>query len=340
MTASSEAPTTQAQDESRRARPKRRHVNSTHVAPRGQRHTVARPIERTEPAPLPAAPTRRRLDRGREKKRESVPESMTQPRSDPLTAVLSGRMVSAVILFALLVVLFLFFQSDAFYVDHIEVGGMGYMSAEEIFALSETANTHLFWLDAAQIEASVLRSPNIAAADVSIGWPPHILQIEVEERQPALVWEQSGYRTWIDVQGRVMPQRSDIPGLLRIVADGEVDALSGETAIPQEVVDGALQLKALYPGIDVLVYNAIEGLGYQDGRGWRAWFGSGRDMPTKLAVYETLVADLLARGIQPEYIDVGNPDAPYYKYWWGREADQTAPPVESAPADTGAEVTQ
>jgi hypothetical protein len=35
-------------------------------------------------------------------------------------------------------------------------------------------------------------------------------------------------------------------------------------------------------------------------------------MNQKLAVYETLIDDLLARGIQPAYISVSNQEKPYY----------------------------
>jgi hypothetical protein len=54
-------------------------------------------------------------------------------------------------------------------------------------------------------------------------------------------------------------------------------------------------------------------LSYADGRGWRGYFGVGTDMPQKLAVYERLVEDLLAQGIQPRMISVESPRAPYYQ---------------------------
>ncbi len=251
---------------------------------------------------------------------------MTQQRGQ--SAVLSARMLSAVILFSLLVVLFLFFQSDAFYVHRIEVGGLNHLDAAEVFTLSGVANLHIFWVDAEEVRRAVLRSPSVADAEVRVGWPPHLVQIEVQERAPALVWEQAGVRTWIDVRGRVMPQRSDLQGLLRVVVEGRDGPLGPNDVIPQDVVDGALQLRALFPNIEVLLYSPMEGLGYQDGRGWRVWFGSGTNMAAKLTVYNALVEDLLARGIQPEYIDVGDVDAPYYKEWWGREI-QATPTVDS-----------
>jgi len=79
-----------------------------------------------------------------------------------------------------------------------------------------------------------------------------------------------------------------------------------------------LQLRSLFPNIEVLRYHPHKGLGYQDGRGWEVWFGIGTDMPEKILIYEAIVANLQARGIQPGEVDVSNPDAPYYSVLWGR----------------------
>ncbi len=83
--------------------------------------------------------------------------------------------------------------------------------------------------------------------------------------------------------------------------------------VPRDVLEGALQLRELRPNIEQLYYSRAGGLSYQDGRGWRAYFGTGRDMHQKLVVYETVVAQLMARGIRPEYISVSNQYKPYYR---------------------------
>jgi cell division septal protein FtsQ len=223
----------------------------------------------------------------------------------------SWRLFSALIVVSLGTVLFLFFSADAFYVHSIAVGGLTYMTKEEVFALTDIANVHIFWVDPEEVRRSLLRSATIADAEVRIGWPPHMVQIIVEERQPALVWEQNGVATWIDLQGRVMRQRADDPDLLRIQAMNLPDATLGQT-VPIDVVTGALQLRSMYPNIDVLHFDANDGLGYMDGRGWEVWFGIGTDMPEKILIYNAIVDDLLARGIFPYVVNLANPDAPYY----------------------------
>jgi hypothetical protein len=314
---------------------RRERVKSSHVAPRGQREKVARPAERVPSTPAAPAARRRRPKRSRDADRRVAANtaSMTQRRGAQFDLVFSARMLSLVLLVMLSVVLFVFFQSDVLYVHHIEVGGLYHLTAEEVFTLSGVANTHLFWVDPVQIRDRIMESPSVADVEVLVNWPPHLVQIEVQEREPALIWEQAGVRTWIDVRGRVMQQRTDLEGLLRIMVEESDEPLGAHMVIPQEVVDGALQLRTLYPNIEMLRYDSHQGLGYQDVRGWRVWFGSGTNMPAKVNMYDAIVADLEARNIQPEYIDVGEIDAPYYKVWWGRDADTNAedatPPADS-----------
>jgi hypothetical protein len=102
--------------------------------------------------------------------------------------------------------------------------------------------------------------------------------------------------------------------LLPIVVDDApaTPAELGADLVPQAAIHGALQLRELRPNIELLHYDVKHGLSYQDGRGWRGYFGVGTDMAEKLAVYEGLTADLTGRGIYPKSISVENIRAPYY----------------------------
>jgi hypothetical protein len=83
--------------------------------------------------------------------------------------------------------------------------------------------------------------------------------------------------------------------------------------VPVEAIEGALQLRELRPNIELLHYDPQHGLSYQDGRGWRGYFGVGTHMAQKLAVYETLVDNLISRGLHAAMISVENVNAPYYR---------------------------
>ncbi|MBZ0290668.1 MAG: FtsQ-type POTRA domain-containing protein [Anaerolineae bacterium] len=230
----------------------------------------------------------------------------------------SWRIISALIVFTLLGVLALFFVTPFFYIHSIAVGGLRYVTKEEVFALTNVANMHIFWIDPDEVRRSVLRSPTIADATVTVGWPPNMVQVLVKEREPAVVWMQSSVSTWVDVQGRVMQQREERKDLVKIESNDSEGPLGPNVQVPLNVVAGALQLKNLRPNIETLTFDQEKGLGYRDGRGWEAWFGTGTDMPEKLIIYETLVANLLSRNLQPLEVNVVNPDAPYYSVLGGR----------------------
>lgn len=221
------------------------------------------------------------------------------------------RLLSGIIVISLSGLLVLFFVADFFYVHSIAVGGLKYLTRAEVFALSNIADTHVFWIDPDEVRRNLLRSPTIADATVHVGWPPVMVSIVVQEREPALIWEQAGVVTWVDIQGRVMALQEDRPDLVRIFSDVDDGPIGQNVAVGLDIVSGALQLKTLIPEITVLRYNPINGLGYQDPRGWMAWFGTGTDMAEKIAIYKTLVDNVLSRGIQPVEINVSNPDAPY-----------------------------
>lgn len=232
------------------------------------------------------------------------------------------RWVSLAIVLAILMVMVVIFTNPMFYVQRAEVGGLKYVPPEEVYADAGIARYHILFVDPAQVEKNVLQSPSLESAQVSVGWPARVV-ITVREREPALVWEQGNDRYWVDVNGNLMQLRRDLPALVQVVNEGDAipfrcpgpDCPGGAADTPgidPSVVLGAQQLKTLRSNIDVLYYDPVRGLSYQDGRGWRGYFGVGTDMDQKLRVYETIIADLTARGVQPAQVDVSNLTAPYY----------------------------
>ncbi|MBE2271091.1 MAG: FtsQ-type POTRA domain-containing protein [Anaerolinea sp.] len=222
----------------------------------------------------------------------------------------SWRLFSGLVIVVMLALLGFFFTADAFYVSSVAVGGLETMTANEVYELLHVDGLHLFWVDPAVIRADLVASPTIANATVSVGFPPNMIQITIEEREPALVWEQAGVASWIDVNGRVMRQREDRPNLLRIQTDPLVEGeLIGE--IDPVVVQSAIQLHDLVPTVAAFRYHPDKGLGYNDPRGWEVWFGVGLDMQQKILIYNAIVADNAAQGIVPNEINLVNTHRPF-----------------------------
>lgn len=256
-------------------------------------------------------PLRGGLLRGSGARREPVEHGV---RERPLFG--APRIVSATIVVGMVGALLLFFLADPFYVRGAVVNGQEFLTPSDVYTIAGIDGWHLFWLDAAEVRARLTAYPTIADAVVSIDWPPNMVQITIAEREPALVWDQAGVTVWIDPQGRVMRQSADVTGLLRIVAEPtELDPLSPNTRLPIDVISGALQLRDLIPNLETLRYDAGRGLGYNDPRGWDAWFGTGADMPEKMLIYNAMTADVQARGVLPSEINVSDPDAPFACCW-------------------------
>jgi len=230
------------------------------------------------------------------------------------------RIVSGLMIVLLSVVLFLFFYSDIFYVSNISVRGQGYMTVEEVFTYADIARYHIFWVDPEQVRENIMRYPSVADAKVTIGWPPKMVSIELEEREPILSWEQGDTVFWVDIQGNKMDVRDDRPDLLRIVVDDPLVAIpqGQDGRLDTDIVYGVLQLYDLRPDIQAWKYDHVKGLGFHNANGWDVWFGVGIDMAEKMKIYETLSSDIIARGIQISELNVANPDAPYYIVLFGR----------------------
>lgn len=206
-------------------------------------------------------------------------------------------------------VLLLYLLADrGLYVTSINLGGAALVPAEEIFEASGMAGQHIFWVDPEAAAAKVRAVPGIAAAVIEVAYPAGVTLV-VEERVPQVTLVEGDKKWWVDAAGQKFLSRGDLPGLLPLVNEGggAVDAL------PAEAVAGALQLKQLRQNIEKLYYDPIHGLSYQDGRGWRGYFGVGQDMAQKLAVYEALVEQLMQQGERPTKISVEDLQTPYFR---------------------------
>lgn len=253
--------------------------------------------------------------------------------------IFSSRWLSLGLLAVAVYALVDIYQEPRFYLTYIPVEGAIALSPEEIAAASGLAGSHVFAVDPAEAAAKIGAMPGVISSTVTLQWPNQVY-IKVAEEAAVAIWMENGVEYGVTESGRLFPARRSNPTLLRIESEmearlpnlegegtpaellGQEDSVSadGEQAletsiafVPRDVLQGAIQLRELRPTIEKLYYQPSGGLSYQDGRGWRGYFGTGTQMNQKLAVYESIVADLLAKGIQPAYISVSNQEKPYYK---------------------------
>jgi hypothetical protein len=225
----------------------------------------------------------------------------------------SWRLASLSLLLLLGTMLVRLLSDPRMYVNGINLGGSALVPGEAIYARSGVAGQHIFWVDPIEVQRRVAAVPGIASASVDVRWP-NVVTILVTEHIPVVLWVEGESHWWVDADGQKWESGGDLPGLLPVTVDAPKGTAAEQAAqrVPAAAIRGALQLRQLRPNIELLHYDPLHGLSYQDGRGWRGYFGMGTDMAQKLAVYERLTADLTARGIVPQKISVENLAAPYY----------------------------
>jgi cell division septal protein FtsQ len=293
----------------------------------------------------------RRMDTAVTMPRLSVPKNARRRRRRnqarvkvPMTSLrqllLSARWLSLGVLALSIYALTLIGMDENFYLTAIPVEGVISVPATEVVQASNLAGSHIFAADPGTAAQQIMDNvPGIISAEVTLNWPNQV-QINVTEDSPIAIWVEGSNQFWVTRTGRLVPARSASLGLLMIQSEVEGVAAATATAVPttptsdeaeaaeetavaepisanmrflpHDLLAGALQLKQLRPNIDRLYYRPSSGLSYQDGRGWRVFFGTGTDMSQKLVVYETIVEELLAQGLTPQYVSVSNQEKPYY----------------------------
>jgi hypothetical protein len=260
--------------------------------------------------------------------------------------VFSSRWISLALLILSVYALVDIYNEQRFYLTYIPVEGASAISPQEIANASSLAGRHAFAADPSDAAKKIGDLPGIISATVTLKWPSQVF-IAVNEEVPVAIWAENGQEYGVTQNGRLVPAVQLRPDLLRIESEDEFvrlpvvggGSLSGQggvnkagtsgnangnssvlqkrqsanvSFIPPDVLNGAMQLQELQPAIDKLYYKPAGGLSYDDTRGWRGYFGTGTQMNQKLVVYEAIVADLKARGVQPEFISVSNQEKPYY----------------------------
>jgi cell division septal protein FtsQ len=199
---------------------------------------------------------------------------------------------------------------DRFYVYDADVVGTVRVSPEQVFWASDLPGLHVLWVNADKIEAQILAAlPSLESAEVACQLPANCT-ITVAERQPRMMWNDSGQLWGVDAGGVIFPSEEAFTEawVVRGPLPKDDDDLLAEPA--------RVALAELWAsGVEIapeLVYVPSRGFVIIDSRGWRVIVGQGAGMKGRLEVLEAIATDLEARGIRPKFVDVRFPEAPYY----------------------------
>jgi cell division protein FtsQ len=206
---------------------------------------------------------------------------------------------------------YILFTTPMFIVYTAEMRGNAAVSAREIYTVSGIDRQSIFWVNPAEVVRRVTSLPNIKAATVSLALPARVV-IEVTERRPELLWQTGDKLWWVDQEGTVVPSKSELADMLRII-DDDRQPLQPGYQIDLTLVTGAQTLRVLVPNVSVIRYSRPRGLTVATPTGWPVYLGDGTEIKAKLVVLTALLADLKERNITPAYIDVRDPLLPVYR---------------------------
>lgn len=232
------------------------------------------------------------------------------------------RIISFLIVILIGVMIYLALTLSIFHISSATVLGNDRLSREEIESVLGLVGQSIFTVQPQEMAARLrLNYPELASAQVD-AYLPNNVYITLTERQPVLVWQQDDGYTWIDSDGVAFRPRGDAAGLVAVhglarppaglsVTD---DPLSPPPFMQKDLVDAILVLAPHVPAGSSMVFDPTLGLGWNDSRGWQAFFGTGaKEMALKIRVYQSLVDSFAGRGSRPEFISVVYPDAPFYR---------------------------
>jgi len=282
---------------------------------RDRRARLVAEADELEPMPLRRMP-RKRKARPRKRFDFALPAQLgAQVQLPSIPIVRFGpRLLTALLLASVLAAIQQALVSPTFRVAEASVEGNRILTAAQVHMIVGATDKPSFLIDAPAAERALLRQPEVLAAEVRLGWPNQV-SVSLVERHPMIEWDDAGRVWWICPDGVAYLKHGEWPGVVRVRSEKEALTITEDPlqpAISAEVLRSAAVLNAQLPEEAAsLVYDPKHGLGFEDPRGWVAYFGVGGDMVVKVRTYQAIVAGL-AQVRQPvAVISVADAAAPY-----------------------------
>jgi len=163
----------------------------------------------------------------------------------------------------------------------------------------------------AEVESRLLETlPSLRAARVTRSLPADCA-ITVAEREPFLAWRWGDALVWVDQDGVVYSARNGVQDVLSIESSDVQPPPPGQR-VDSDLMAAIVAAAQALPEVRMLRVSVARGLEFTDASGYPVYLGTGYNMADRAVVWRALREDLASRGIEPLYIDVRFPLAPYY----------------------------
>lgn len=254
------------------------------------------------------------------------------------------RLVSLILSVGLLFGLYTLFTAPTFRVDRAEIYGLRRIPDLMVNTALGISGEPIFMIDENGMKDSLLEQfPEFSSAQVEVAMPNTVV-ISVTERIPVLAWIQGGRTLLVDEDGYAFELRPGDTKLPRLVVESttpppapveitvesltekkpEEELLDGEVVeeaeptqpkrlITPEMVNAVTLLAHAAPEKKPIIYDKDHGLGWEDPRGWKVYFGGTDQIDTKMLVYGAIIERLRKEGIKPALISVEYVNAPFYR---------------------------
>ena len=259
------------------------------------------------------------------------------------------RSISALVVGAMLFLIFSVWNSPFFRVDQVSIQGLERISREDLNNVIHLNDLMIIEVNPEQVKTEIaLAFPELADVQVEVELPNYV-NVSARERQPLLSWQKGDQIYWIDSDGVIFPVRGEAAPLVTILSDDDIplamvpvagqltptpsaDSLSPAGGMNRDlkasfspptylnrradmkILNASLQLAKRVPEGTQIVYHKENGMGWNDAAGWQVYIGKDlQNFETKLNTYQAIVRHLQDQGIQPEIISVEHLNAPFYR---------------------------
>lgn len=210
-------------------------------------------------------------------------------------------------------------EATEFHVAEVVLAGNALIPTEELLADLPAVGENIFFIRGARLERRLRANPAIGQAKVGLRLP-NSLQITVQERAPAVVWDTGSRQLLADADGRVL--RDALMAIEPAASLPVLKAPEGPEAEPggqldPEAVRVAQSLVARLDGLGLtgswLEYRPVAGVTIVSPSSHRVAVGFTDRLDAKLAAYLAIRARLDQNAAKAELVDVRFLDRPYYR---------------------------
>jgi cell division protein FtsQ len=194
------------------------------------------------------------------------------------------------------------------YRETVQINGLTYLNAEEVYAASGVDSWHALWLRAPVIRDRLRTLPFVEDAHVSISFPNEVA-LDIIETEPVALWVTTDQTHWLMPDGSALPVADDrfdhLPPLIDPQGDARRVGSAGRLALNPSVLGAARALWERVPEIGQLRFNHDYGLNFQlPGTLTWVYWGDGANLDGKFAHLEAIQKLIAAGETRPQVIDL------------------------------------